>query len=228
MYGKFFASAFTGSMFGSGPEVFSTWAYVIANTRRDSHVELNIRLMAVAIGCSEDSVKKAIAFLCNPDPGSRSKELEGKRLLKVGEYLYEVVNHQKYREIRNEDDRREYFRQKKAESRARKDGVKAFVKNGQSKSIVSTHADAEEEAEKDISSFELFWSRYPKKEAKKECRKEWLKGSLPLNLIMQALDWQLETRKWIDGYAPNPLTYIHQERWNDHPEPVRQKSGADI
>ncbi|RME80440.1 MAG: hypothetical protein D6775_16145, partial [Caldilineae bacterium] len=27
-------------------------------------------------------------------------------------------------------------------------------------------------------------------------------------------------RKWIEGYIPNPLTYINQNRWEDEIEPV--------
>lgn len=109
MYGKFFASAFTGSMHGSGPTVFALWAYILANTV-DSEVEVNPVYVSHVIGTTVDDIQRAIDFLCAPDQHSRSKEEEGKRLIKLGEFSYHVVNHEKYRKILSEDHKREYFR----------------------------------------------------------------------------------------------------------------------
>jgi len=119
MYGKFFSSTFTGSMFGAGTDVFALWGYVIANTV-NSAVELNPKLLAVVLGSTEDKIESAIDYLCRPDPRSRNPEEEGKRLIKQGQFQYHVVSHQQYREMRNEDERREYNRLKMQESRARR------------------------------------------------------------------------------------------------------------
>jgi hypothetical protein len=119
MYGKFFESTFTGSMFGAGAHVFALWGYVIANTSRLGDVELNPKMLAPMIGCGEDEIRKAIEFLCAPDCSSRSKVEEGRRIVREGEYLYRVINHGTYRAIKNEDDRREYKRRKQAEYRAK-------------------------------------------------------------------------------------------------------------
>ena len=116
MYGKFFASTFTGSMMASGADVFSVWAYVIANAYK-SHVELNPKLLAAMIGATPERMQAAIDTLCSPDPDSRSKECEGRRLVKEGEYQYFVPNHEKYRAIRDEEERREYNRLAKRKER---------------------------------------------------------------------------------------------------------------
>jgi hypothetical protein len=118
MYGKFFTSAFTGSMMGKGSHVFAVWAYVIAHTV-DSQVELNPRYLAAVIGETPERIEEAIAYLCAPDPQSRSKLDDGRRLVREGQFAYRVPTHERYRSIRNEDERREYNRIKKAESRAR-------------------------------------------------------------------------------------------------------------
>lgn len=118
MYGKFFASTFTGSMMGSGPTVFAVWGYVIANAV-NGQVELNPRLVAAVIGCSQDDVQQAIGVLAAPDPNSRSPTEDGRRLVQEGQFAFRVTNHAMYRQIRNEDDRREYNRIKKQESRLR-------------------------------------------------------------------------------------------------------------
>jgi len=118
MYGKFFASAFTGSMMGAGPTVFAVWSYIIANTC-GSQVEVNVKLLSMMLGTTEEDVQAAVDYLCSADPKSRSAAEDGRRLLYLSGFSYKVVNHEHYLRIKNEDDRREYNRRKKEESHAR-------------------------------------------------------------------------------------------------------------
>lgn len=110
MYGKFFASTFTGSMVGAGAHVFAVWGYIIANTRPDGLVEMNPPILAAMIGCSVDDVRGALDYLMSPDPQSRSTLHDGRRLLQESTFLYRVPNHNDYRAIRDENDRRAYMR----------------------------------------------------------------------------------------------------------------------
>ncbi len=70
-YGKLFASTFTGSMVGAGPDVFAVWSYVVAHVI-DGQVELNHILLSAVLGATPERVAKAIDFLCQPDPRSRN------------------------------------------------------------------------------------------------------------------------------------------------------------
>ena len=115
-YGKIFSSTFTGSMVGAGSDVFAVWSYVISNTIQ-GQVELNPVLLSAIIGCPKDRIVAAIEFLCKPDPDSRNKESDGARLVKEGQFAYLVVSHFIYRSMQDEDERREYNRIKKRESR---------------------------------------------------------------------------------------------------------------
>lgn len=146
MYGKFFASAFEGSMMAAGPEVFAVWAYVIAKTH-DSIVELNPRLLAAVIGSTTERMQSAIDVLCAPDHASRSTAADGCRLVKQGQYQYHVTNHTAYKAIRNEDDRRAYNREAKRKERAKKADVKRPVNDSQRNSIASAQAETETETE---------------------------------------------------------------------------------
>ena len=84
--------------------------------------------------------------------------------------------------------------------------------------------------------FEEFWSAYPKKCGKKPCRQKWELHKL--DLIADRIIKDVELRKrvhrtWIEGFVPNPLTYINQERWEDEVEHVREnrkvrQSGAAV
>jgi hypothetical protein len=149
MYGKLFASTFTGSMIGAGSDVFAVWGYVIANTF-DSTVELNPVLVAAIIGTAPANVQAAIDFLCRPDSMSRNKSHDGCRLVHEGAFQYHVVSHSLYRAMRNDLERREYNRVKKRESRDKlkknkvSNNLSAKVSRGQPR---SAHTETETETE---------------------------------------------------------------------------------
>ena len=110
MYGKHFEGTYTGSMFGAGALVFAVWGYVIANTRK-SYVELNPNVLAAVIGdVTPAAVSKVLEFLCAPDPHSRSKKNEGRRLIREGQFMYYVPTYTDYNSIRDEGARKDYMR----------------------------------------------------------------------------------------------------------------------
>lgn len=151
---------YEGSMMGAGPWVFALWPYIIANCDRNGFVELNPRLIAAKIGGNVNDAKQAIAYLESPDPESRSKEEDGRRIIREGEFMYRIVNHQKYRDIRKQEDRRA---QNRAASQKRRDRLRqqssAYVstKNTETltvstktpKSAESANAEADAEADAD-------------------------------------------------------------------------------
>lgn len=110
-------------MVGAGAPVFAVWAYIIANQKPDRtvgmQVELNPKLLAFIIGETEESIDDTIAYLCAPDPESRTRDHEGRRLIKIGQFDYQVVNGMKYRNIRDEESRRTQNREAKRRERAR-------------------------------------------------------------------------------------------------------------
>lgn len=129
MYGKSFESKYEGSMLGAGFHVYAVWDYCITRNR-GGLIELNPELLAFVLAknspeglpWAEGMVRAAIDFLCAPDVKSRSKEHEGRRLLKEGEYQYRMVNWKAYDGIKSIEALREYNRVKQAEYRARGKG----------------------------------------------------------------------------------------------------------
>lgn len=119
MYGKTFKSMYEGSMYGAGVGVFAVWGYVISHADK-SRVELNPKKLSDTLGASVKEIQGAIDYLCRPDASSRHKQAEGRRLVKEGEFQYFIPTWEAYQRIRNEEERREYNRNKKAESRAKK------------------------------------------------------------------------------------------------------------
>lgn len=101
---------YEGSMIGAGAIVFAVMGYVIAKQQPDkkvgSQVHLNSKLLAPILGETEGDVEKAIEYLCGPDDESTTKKAEGRRLIKIGQFSYQVVNGAKYLAIRDEETRR--------------------------------------------------------------------------------------------------------------------------
>lgn len=120
MYGRHFESMYSGSMIGAGAPVFAVWGYVIAHMKPPHFdVELNPKLLAFILGEPECEIESALVTLTSPDPRSRSKTEDGRRLLKKGEYLYHVVNGETYNAIRNEEEKKAYWRDQKQRQRAK-------------------------------------------------------------------------------------------------------------
>ncbi len=70
-----------------------------------------------------DEVRKYIDQLCQPDPTSRSRLEEGKRLTpldKNRDWGWQIVNYQHYRRLKDEEARRSYFRNAQQKYRAKK------------------------------------------------------------------------------------------------------------
>lgn len=76
--------------------------------------------------------------------------------------------------------------------------------------------------------FAEFWSAYPAKTAKPQCRAKWQSKNLDAlaDLILaDVASKRASDRRWLDGYIPNPLTYLNQRRWED-PVQTRQRPAA--
>ena len=69
------------------------------------------------------------------------------------------------------------------------------------------------------SGFDRFWSVWPKnprKGAKSECLKKWvkLKCETDVEQIIKHIEWMKTTDQWKQGFIPAPLVYINQQRWD--------------
>lgn len=135
MFGKWFASTYTGSMIGAGANVFAVWSWVVANAGPDGLLEINPALLAAMIGEPVDDIEKAIAYLCAPDAKSRSSAEGGRRIVHVEAFLYSVVNHEKYRAMRDEERRRTQNREAQRRRRQKVTGADSQQASAQSAAV---------------------------------------------------------------------------------------------
>ena len=66
--------------------------------------------------------------------------------------------------------------------------------------------------------FERFWQAYPEKKGKRAAEAAFAKA-IKRGTIDQMLwaidDAKANSRKWLEGFIPNPTTWLNQDRWND-------------
>lgn len=68
------------------------------------------------------------------------------------------------------------------------------------------------------SAFDRFWKGYPKKVKRKTAEEIWDRKRLDprVDFLLADIGRRLtDDRRWLDGYVPDPTTYLNQERWND-------------
>lgn len=60
-----------------------------------------------------------------------------------------------------------------------------------------------------------FWNAYPSKVGKGAAEAAWKRHRPSLSDCLAAIAIQQKSKKWIEGYIPNPATWINQRRWED-------------
>lgn len=73
--------------------------------------------------------------------------------------------------------------------------------------------------------FDIFWERYPRKQAKLKAEEAWAKicpSRELLETILQAIEMQEASRQWSDGFVPYPATWLNGHRWEDEVAPVEK------
>jgi hypothetical protein len=65
--------------------------------------------------------------------------------------------------------------------------------------------------------FAEWWDVYPKKVEKKKCLAKWKSRGLDklADMLIADVKKRRKSKKWQNGFIPNPLTYINGDRWED-------------
>jgi hypothetical protein len=125
-YTKLFSSIIASTIWREDNDTRIVWITMLAMADRYGIVEASIPGLSDMARVDVDGTRRSILKLMSPDPDSRSNEYEGRRIEKVeGGWL--ILNHGRYREKLNEDDRREYQRKWQAARRSKTKPVDALV-----------------------------------------------------------------------------------------------------
>jgi hypothetical protein len=100
-YTPLFDSVLDGTLFGKWPHT-GIWTCLLSQVDQHGEVDMNPALLAAKIGVPVDLLLSCIRDFMQPDPGSRTKEHDGRRLElidpDVRDWGWRVINHSKYRE----------------------------------------------------------------------------------------------------------------------------------
>jgi len=75
--------------------------------------------------------------------------------------------------------------------------------------------------------FEVFWEKWPRREAKAAARRAWAK--IPIAeyaVLMSGLEMWRKSDQWTRGIIPHPATWLNGKRWEDEVEILASSNGA--
>lgn len=116
MYSKLYRTIFDGSLYGNF-EALTVFMAMLALSDVKGEVDCSPIKISDCLGAEIDFVLKGLKQLEEPDPYSRTPAEEGRRIIPLlndedepRSFGWRIVNYEKYKAIRNEDERREYKR----------------------------------------------------------------------------------------------------------------------
>lgn len=119
MYAKIFTQIFDSSI-AEDYKVRHVFEDLLKLADRDGVLDMTLEAIARRTNVPLEEVRHGVDELCKPDERSRSKEEEGRRLVLLDPergWGWRIVNYHHYRALRDEEARREYFRQAKRRQR---------------------------------------------------------------------------------------------------------------
>jgi flagellar basal body rod protein FlgC len=130
-------------------EVRVLWFFFLAAADADGVVDIpNVKVLAHLANMPLDACERALMVLESPDSGSRSPDLEGRRVIRDGS-TWKIVTHNKYRELRTFRQVKDAQRQAEKRARTRVDmsDMSADEVDAYQESTPEAEAEAEAEGE---------------------------------------------------------------------------------
>jgi hypothetical protein len=168
MYGKLFAQMYDGTLGTKGPwQALVTFQQLIILADQYGDVDMTAEAIARRTTIPLDVVNIGLAELVKPDPHSRTPDEDGRRIVPLAEnrdWGWHIVNHDIYRKIRSQEERREYMRLYQRHRRAAVNkNVNTSTSGKQSQPIAVSRKQEAESRKQDTSLFDAVWQAYPKR-----------------------------------------------------------------
>lgn len=116
MYTKLFSSITDSTIWREPNHVRILWITLLAKCDAHGCIWASVPGIADAARLDLPLCQDAFKVLMSPDPWSRSKEEDGKRIKEI-DGGWQLINHSKYKAIRSSEERKEYKRLKQQEYR---------------------------------------------------------------------------------------------------------------
>ena len=143
MYVKIHEQIFSSSIMEENVETRYIWFCLLTLADKEGFIDMTVPAIARRINISDITVASAIDKFMKPDPSSRTATADGRRLEKVREsFGWKIINYIYYRDLRNEQSRREYMKEYMKNRRDVNKNVNANVNCKQSKQPLA-HTDTD-------------------------------------------------------------------------------------
>lgn len=150
MYAKVFTQIFDSSI-AEDYEVRHVFMDLLVLADCEGVVDMTAEAVSRRINVPMEMVVRALKVLSSSDPKSRSKESDGKRLELIDSHRdwgWRIINYEHYRQLRDEEGRRSYFRDYAAKRRKKVTPVHTSSHQITKSHQKSTKGEGEAEAEK--------------------------------------------------------------------------------
>lgn len=171
MYGKLFAQMYDGTLGTKGPwQALVTFQQLIILADKHGDVDMTAEAIARRTTIPLDVVEVGLRALAEPDPHSRTPDEDGRRIVPLADnrgWGWHIVNYDKYRKIRSQEERREYMRayQRDRRSKAKRvnQNVNTSTSGEQSQPIAVSSRQEAVSRKQEASLFDAVWQAYPKR-----------------------------------------------------------------
>lgn len=122
MYAKLFSRITESSLMEEDVPTRYVFLMLLAIADKHGHVIGTDKAIARRMNIPEPDFKKALKKLMSPDESSNNQDHEGRRVLESEEERgYKLVSYEIYRDMKDEDGRKEYMREYMRKYRSKKD-----------------------------------------------------------------------------------------------------------
>lgn len=120
---KLFGSITASTIWCQSSNIRIVWITMMAMTDRHGRVHASVPGLANIARVPVDDVRMAIRIFLSPDPDSRTPDHDGRRIEEI-EGGWRLLNHSKYRDLQDEESKRESKRQWATRHRAEQKAAK--------------------------------------------------------------------------------------------------------
>ena len=246
-YTKLFQSIVTSSIWSEDDKTRILWVTMLAIADKHGEVHASIPGLARLAGIPIPDTERALKKLLSPDEYSRTKDLDGVRIVEI-DGGWELVNHGKYRRMASKEDAQEANRIRQQRWKNRKKGnapvtpsnapvtqdrdiaeAEAEVKKGDDK---SSPCPISSDAQADF--LETLWKAAPKQARERSSRKQledaWKRTPVgmrpePAEALMALEAWKL-SESWTkdDGqFVKGIHLWVKNRQWRDAPDKAKPR-----
>ena len=245
MYAKVFSQIFDSSI-SEDYTMRHVFMDLLVLATRDGEVDMTVQAISRRTNVPIEIVTNAIWKLCQPDPHSRTGDQDGRRLVPLDPdraWGWVIVNYKSYRDIRDEEARKAYFREFKRKQRL-STHVHTVSTPVLDSPTLSTHTDTDAPTDTNTQNkhpsvsvmrklIDQIYQAYPRKVARSAALRAIEKAIKMQEPDEAAWDWLLKQTQTFarspagnnGNYTPHPATWFNQQRYLDDPKEWQVANG---